>query len=373
MELSQAADDRTFRCIPEHHRRSHEFCWYVYRHLAQMLIQHDEVGAHRVVSDAFRAIAKEQGQNPSEVDMLNFLQDNGFGKEYRFHLISNLALALTADMLRYLHEGLRALQECHFSIAFTLLRKPFKENLIFLAWLLGGEEDFLQNFSANNYKTLNRIGEEDQLKILSDAIGCTVTPGYFDATLMREAVFSKQQEFGLEPLWQKATHLITSQGSLLRTPDYSINFIFEPADSEHYYNILYQWLPDLFLLTSQIVPECLMKSLHFNEVTYSHHLVTTIGYYEALGHAESGAGISQVLNTAFRSFLKCGRCGEQLLISNSNACRLYEIETIRCDQCGGDTQVPLFWLMSFGKMKASREGIKIGDIELGSIDELNAS
>jgi hypothetical protein len=29
--------------------------------------------------------------------------------------------------------------------------------------------------------------------------------------------------------------------------------------------------------------------------------------------------------------------------------------------------------MSFGKMKASREGIKIGDIELGSIDELNAS
>jgi hypothetical protein len=43
------------------------------------------------------------------------------------------------------------------------------------------------------------------------------------------------------------------------------------------------------------------------------------------------------------------------------------------DQYGGDTQIPLFWLMSFCKMKASREGIKISDIELGSIDELNAS
>jgi len=364
----QAGDDKAFSLIPEHHRRSHEFCWYVYRHLAQMLIQHDALGAHRAISDSFREIVKELGQNPSEVEILKFLQEQGFDNEYRYHLVSNLALALTADMIRYLHEGLRAIQECHFSIAFTLLRKPFKENLIFLAWLLGDEEEFLIRFSGNNCETLNGLGEEQQLKILSDAIACTVTPSYFDAKVIREGIFSKQQEYGLEPMWQKATHLITKQGLLLRTPDYSINFIFEPADSEHYYDILYHWLPDLFLLASQIVPECMKKTLGFNEATYSHYLVTTVGYYEALAHAESGSGISEMLNSVFHSFLKCGRCGEQLHISDSNACRLYEIEYVQCEQCGGDTQIPLFWLMSFCKMKASRDGIRFGDIELGSID-----
>jgi hypothetical protein len=275
-------------------------------------------------------------------------------------------------MIRYLHEGLRAIQECHFSIAFTLLRKPFKENLIFLAWLLGDEEDFLIRFSGNNYETLNGLGEEQQLKILSDAIACTVTPSYFDAKVIRDGIFSKQQGYGLEPMWQKATHLITKQGLLLRTPDYSINFIFEQADSEHYYDILYHWLPHIFLLASQIVPECMKKTLGFNEATCSHYLVTTIGYYEALAHAESGSGMSEMLNSVFHSFLKCGRCGEQLDISDSNAWRLYEIEYIQCEQCGGDTQIPLFWLMSFAKMNASRDGIRFGDKELGSIDGLNA-
>ncbi len=368
----QAGDDKAFSLIPEQHRRSHEFCWYVYRHLAQMLIQHDALGAHRAISDSYREIAKELGQNPSEGEILTFLQEQGFDKEYRYHLVSNLALALTADMIRYLHEGLRAIQECHFSIAFTLLRKPFKENLIFLAWLLGNEEDFLIRFSRNNYETLNGLREEQQLKILSDAIACTVTPSYFDANVIREGIFSKQQSYGLEPMWTKATHLITKQGLLLRTPDYCINFIFEPASSEHYYDILYHWLPDLFLLASQIVPECMKKTFGFNEATYSHYLVTTIGYYEALAQLETGPGISEMLNSVFHSFLKCGCCGEQLHISNSNACRLYEIEYIQCEHCGGDTQIPLFWLMNFGKMRASREGIRFGDKDLGYIDGLSA-
>lgn len=119
-----------------------------------------------------------------------------------------------------------------------IFRGALNENLIFLAWLLGIEEDFLIRFSRNNYETLNGLREEQQLNILSDAIACTVTPSYFDASVIRDGIFSKQQCYGLEHMWQKATHLITKQGLLLRTPDYCINFIFEPAGSEHYYDIL---------------------------------------------------------------------------------------------------------------------------------------
>jgi hypothetical protein len=368
MQRIQPVDGSSFSSIPKYHRKRYEFCWHVYRQLAQMLTQHDESRAHRFVADAFAEVACEYGQSPGEVEMLNLLKENGLDKEYKYHLTSNLSLALTADMLRFLHEGLRAIQECHVSIALSLLRKPFKENLIFLAWLLGNEEEFLERFSKNNYETLNGLNEEQQLRILNDAIALTVTPDLFDATRIREGIFSKQNDIGLEPLWQKATHLITKQGRLLKTPDYSINFIFETSDLERIYDILFDWLPDLILLASQIVPECMKKTLDFHEATYSHYLVTTIGYHEVISHRESGGKIVEMLNKVFGPLLQCIKCGEPLAVSNDNAPRLYETEYIECNICGGDTQIPLFWLMNQFKIKTSRDGIQFGDLALGAID-----
>lgn len=346
------------RLIPKSHQASHEFCWYVYEQLAQMLIQHDASGASRVVSNSFRSIAAESGDVLSEADFIEFLKERGFNSECRHHLISNLSLALTADMLRFLHEGLRTIENCHISIAFSLLRKPFKENLLFLAWLLGDEVEFLRRFSSNNYETLNGLGEAEQIKILEDAISKTITPDLFSPRDIRDAIFSKQLETGLEPLWQRATHLITRQGRLLKTPDYSINFIFEPARSEHYYDVLYSWLPIIFLLIFQVTLECFRLALKVNETTASHYLITTVGCYEALFLHESDATIKDMVNSVFSSFLKCCRCDNKLLINQSNAPRLYMLEQIYCTRCGCDSQIPLYWLMSYAKVKADRKGIQ---------------
>src|SRR5690606_36058262 len=154
-------------------------------------------------------------------------------------LLGHLVLALTADLLHFLYEGLCCLEKRKFSVAFSLLRKPFKENMLFLAWLLGDPEDFLQRFEKDNYTTLNGLQSPRRQELFKLAAEKLATKEAFDGELIERMVFSKEFEGGLEPLWQKATHLITSQGSKLRTEDLNINFIFNDAASDHFYDVAY--------------------------------------------------------------------------------------------------------------------------------------
>lgn len=359
----QNDDDHTY-ALPEEHRRRHEFCCYVYRNLAQMLKQHDKTRAHRIVSDTLKDIASSHGQILSEIDVIRFLRDNAFNDEYRHHLLSNLSLALIADMLRYLHQSLHALAECNLSVGLTLLRKPIKENLLFLAWILGDEDDFLGRFAEKNYERLNGVICRDRAReIFQKTIPLLVTPDYFDVSQLCEAIYSKQFQDGLEPLWQRSAHLITSQSTLLKTQDYSINLIFEDTIDSPYYDIVYQWIPVIFLLASQIAPECMRLAFKFNETTYSHHIISTIGYFETLGYLETDDSIvAQMISQAFSRFLKCDSCGHELEILQSNGSLLYEQEQLACSQCGSLTQVPLYWLLKISKIRAGRNGIQVEDV-----------
>jgi len=356
-------DDYTY-ALPEEHRRRHAFCLYVYRNLAQMLKQHNATRAHRIVSETLRDIAGGHGQILSEIEVIRFLRDNAFNHEYRHHLLSNLSLALIADMLRYLHQSLHALADGNLSVGLTLLRKPIKENLLFLAWILADEDGFLGRFAEKNYESLNGVISKDRAQeIFEKTIPLLVTPDYFDVTQLCEAIYSKQFQDGLEPLWQRSAHLITSQGNLLKTQDYSINLIFEDAIGSPYFGIVYQWIPVIFLLASQVAPECMRLAFKFNETTYSHHIVSTIGYFETLGYLETDVSVvAQMISHAFSRFLKCDSCGYKLEILESSGSLLYEHEQLECSQCGCLTQVPLYWLLKISKIRASRNGIQVEDV-----------
>lgn len=51
----------------------------------------------------------------------------------------------TSCTLYFVHEALKALEKRKFAVAFTLLRKPLKESLMFATWICADEEDFFEN------------------------------------------------------------------------------------------------------------------------------------------------------------------------------------------------------------------------------------
>lgn len=348
-------DETRLALIPSKHWKAHEFCFFLHDSLVRLLVEYESSGAHNWVTEAFQKVLTEQGVENGEIDMLSFLKKHNLVEPYKYHLISHLVLALTSDMLHFLYEALSCFEKRKFSVAFSLLRKPLKENLLFLSWILGDEDDFLERFSANNYQTLNGVGKDRQMEIFAAAIKKLATDDAFDASLIREIIYSKNLGSGLEPIWQRATHLITSQGELLKTEDYGINFIFDNNADDHYFDILYSKLPYLMIFVTQITLVCFSLILKVNEKTFSHLVITTMGCYEALFLKSRTQPIAQMLNKNLDSFLKCIHCEAPLRINRDNAPTLYLIEQMQCKSCGLVSQVPLYWLFSVAKVTINKD------------------
>lgn len=355
MKTIGTLDETRLALVPPRHWKAHEFCFFLHDSLVQLLVEYESSGAHNWVTEAFQTILAERGIKDGKIDILSFMKEHNLVEPYRHHLISHLVLALTSDMLHFLYEALSCFEKRKFSVAFSLLRKPLKENLLFLSWLLGNEDDFLERFAAHNYQTLNGVGKDRQIEIFAAAIKKLATADAFDANLIRDIIYSKNHDAGFEPIWQRATHLITSQGELLKTKDYTINFIFESPTTEHYFDRLYSKLPYLLIFVTQVTLECFGLILKVNEKTFSHLVITTMGCYEALFLRSRSQPIARMLNKTLESFLKCIHCEAPLRIDRHNAPTLYLAEHMQCKSCGLVSQVPLYWLFCVAKVSIDRE------------------
>ena len=276
---------------------------------------------------------------------------------YKHYIISHVIIALTADMLNFLYESLRCFEKRKFSVAFSLLRKPLKEHLFFLSWILADEDDFIARFESDNYHSFSNLSKETRLSILDKSIAKLPVKEAFDSSIVWDIIYSKKCENGFEPAWQRATHLTTSYGKLLKTEDYSLNFIFEDPMDDYYYTFLDKKLPYLFTYISQITLECFNYIYPSNMKTISHLIVITMGCYEALYSDGRSMGIKNILQKNLKTFLQCLHCKSDLKITKQNAAILYLHEKIFCKNCKLFSDFPLYWILSKSDMVIEREEV----------------
>ena len=341
--------------IPEKFWSHHEFCFYLHDQLGELLVQYERSDAHNVVINAFESAIREFFPNGGEIDILQMLKEKGMVQFYKHHIVSHLVLGLTADLLHFLYESLRCFEKRKFAVGFSLLRKPLKENLLFLAWLLGNEDDFISRFEKNNYTTLNGVTPDLRHQLLSDAINRLATKDAFAPDLLEDMIFSKTHPHSFESVWQRATHLITSQGAQLRTEDLNINFIFHDATSDHFYELLYANLPHVLLFAVQLALENFSRIAPTNEQTTSHLIIASSGAYECLFEGKRTNGVTSMLRRTLKPFLKCLHCSAPLKLTRQNAIDMYFQERLTCRKCSLSSPLPLYWLMAQGKMKITRE------------------
>ena len=152
-----------------------------------------------------------------------------------------LTIAIVSDACHFLCESLLASGKGKLTVAYALLRKPFKENLLLLEWLCGLPEDFLLKFngeSVNPYE-LNRLPKEDRLEIIRAAVRAVDFQG-IDEELLWSVRYAKEYPNSLETLWTKATHLVTSVQASATEP-MNLNFVFSQQTAledqwDHYYS-----------------------------------------------------------------------------------------------------------------------------------------
>lgn len=339
--------------LPPDYWPAHEFCFFLHDKILELLIEYDSHGVQDVVADTFHKVIIETGREAEfqNVEILSYMKDNGLLEPYKHHIVSHVVLALTADMLHFLYEALMCFEKRKFSVAFSLLRKPLKEHLFFLSWILADEDDFISRFESDNYISFSGVTKEKRLELIRQAIAKLHLKDAFDEESIWNYVYSKKHENGFEATWQRATHLTTSQGDLLRTEDYSFNFVFEDALDDFYYIFLKEGLPYLFLYLSQITLASFNRIHSVNQKTVNHLILITMGCYEALFLDGRRMSISRVLQKTMGDMLSCIHCEVPFRIKKKNAAMFYLHERFQCEKCGAVSEFPLYWVLAKGNMK----------------------
>lgn len=330
--------------IPKHLRPHHEFCFYLHDQMVSLLIEYEAAGVHSWVSNGIVKAAADRGFE-GELDVLDVLKKAGLSEASKHLLLAHLVLRLSSDLLHFLYEGLHCLEKRKFAVALSLLRKPFKENMLFLAWLIGDADDFLARFEKDNYTSLNGLQAPRRRELLQLAIGQLAVKDAFDGELIERMVFSKEMPNGLEPLWQRATHLITSQGMNLRTEDLNINFIFNDVYSDHLYEVIYDHLPYLMLFLVQLALRAFSEVARTNVATTNYLVVTSMGAYECLLGSGSRP-MSRFIVKSLKPMLNCSHCKEPLRLTRLRTLSLLLSEQVECSACRLTGEFPLYWLMA---------------------------
>lgn len=338
-------DQDRLRNIPKGSRPYHEYCFYLHDTMAGLLVQMEIQKASHVsftIENDQELELLENGIHP-----LDFLSETGREDLERRAAINHICIALYADILHFIYEGLIALEKRKFSVAFCLLRKPFKEGLLILAQMCADEEAFFNRFKMdlNELLDFRKLNEEKIKSILENAMRSCECPPLIDADNIYDCFFNRKNDMGLAGMFDKATHLITGFRHI-QTENYNLNFIFKnPLDDDVYGEDVYIQISTMLMLLSLIQIELYSRMRKQKDSYKTWAIYTSIGAYEALfapGRSKTAAHINKMLS----EFLRCPMCDAQIRVKKNDIPRLLLGETLDCDNCLTTQHFPFGWLIT---------------------------
>lgn len=334
--------------IPAKHIPSHEYIFFLHDNCLKLLVEYESSNVSDIALDTIVEIYNQKFQdNDSDIiEILQFCKDKGLDAPYFHFLTSKILMGLTSDLLHFIYEALKCFEKRKFSVAYSLLRKPVKENLIFICWLFNNYENFIELFEQETDKTLNKVHESKRKTILSETIEKLPIPELFDAELLHDMIFSKQHPLGLEIPCQKATHLITSQGNFLKTGKMFINSIFDDPNDINQYNPVYTSLPYIMLFITHVILEGFNKLIKLNNRTYQHLILTSLASYENLYTDGKKRLLTKSYAKNLKNLLKCINCDKNIILTKENSLRMFMTDNLICNHCHTLSEFPFYWLLA---------------------------
>ncbi|WP_054956491.1 hypothetical protein [Paenibacillus dakarensis] len=199
----------------------------------------------------------------------NWLESRGHSDLMKKYEINQVLLAVAIDFCHFIYEALTCSERGKMNVAYSLLRKPFKDNLLLMEWILSDQDDFISNFHNENSEkiAIDKMSEEKKRDIIKKAeiIGDTQL-GQHD--FIYELRYSKQAAHGLERMWNRANHIVTTIKHY-KTKSNNLNFVFNGEEElyEHWGN-LYRTLPILMYHSSEIIIKLIERQFPSVDIEY---------------------------------------------------------------------------------------------------------
>lgn len=330
--------------IPEHLRIRHEYSYFLHDEMLRLLVEY-EAGQANFVKITFpnKRVGSRFAQLAKKANPLDAMRTMGFAAEAKRLVLNQVTLALTADFLLHIFEALRCLEKRKSVVAFNVLRKPLKDNLAYLCWILADPDDFYQAFASGSPKNLeqSKLGNRRR-SLFQSALEKTELVGLIDAGSVHDLIYSRKRADGFEKFFQHAVHLITTMHVELETFPENFNFIFKSPAEDDIYELAYQQLPGLLLFSEHVIAAA-FRAMHPGEEG---------GHKAASIRSILGFRLIEGINTdgvlaALRPIereVKCPVCKVAAKVTPYNGLRMVLTESYRCASCKIKVDFPFSYI-----------------------------
>lgn len=269
-----------------------------------------------------------------------FFEEKGYHVELLFSIAKQIAVAVLSDFCHFTYMALKSADAAKLTVAYALLRKPLKENLFVLEWLLADPGDFLIHFYFDKPKTYDptSISKERRKEIIKEAVLKTSSLTIHDSDLIFSLRYDKKFDIGFEVAFNQATHIVTNVESY-KTENQNLNFVFS-GEEEIYtqWNHLYSFAPYLLYYAYEVV-DALINSFtsrdpYEQKITDARRFAGLILWAD-----EYGFGDKIQINKNFQDLISnlsliCSKCKSRGHISSKRlAKKFYRFGTLICQNC----------------------------------------
>jgi len=245
-----------YETLPYEYWKRQDYLLYAYDVLADMLKQADSKQLSNITLK-FKDIEQAKSFEQAE-DKFDWLDNNGYhGKSLKF-FSGHVFFLLLRDFCYYVYESISCAQRGKVTVAYTLLRKPLRDNLLYMEWLLSDAEEFYQKilhctieeYDISNKKIFNRdrIRKIVRRASMKSYMGKAINV----QDLVYTFRFNPKDKIGLQRIWNQSIHLVTESPNY-KTEKTNLNFIFANKEIwNDYWNYYYITVPQIMAYALEI-------------------------------------------------------------------------------------------------------------------------
>ena len=121
--------------IPERWRLAHSYCFFLHDECVRALAEYEAADAHLVTINFASQISAEEYSRLAKEDPIEALLKTGYPAEARRVVINTIVMGMVSDCLHHIFEALECFEKRKVVVGFNILRKPLKQNLLYLELL----------------------------------------------------------------------------------------------------------------------------------------------------------------------------------------------------------------------------------------------
>jgi len=328
--------------LPTQYRFSHEYSVLLNQQLEHLInygVQNKVYSIHIELSDKKQS---EEFSALNSTEIFDWLNNNGYRSHLEKMILMSLYPALISDMFLFIDEALNCLEKGRLTTAYSLFRKPLRDNLFYLEWLLVEPTNFAGMFydkEPTEFVLDRMLREEKVLPIITKAVDRVGKTGIVIPEVIYEMRYkSKTGFYSLNAMWNQALHLITTSKSH-NTPKREFNLIFsDDEDKFTQWEHIYSSIPVILHYGIEIA-EALMflvvgdRPSEFRINHFHRELGFSVWSRDLVLRQNDPQLLKDFPNDLDDLYVKCPSCKKKIDVHQEQARALFLDRKIKCQYC----------------------------------------